>query len=76
MVKSNEGTKLLHMMRPAIQVIPEIETPVSTVGLWLCRSLKKPNKYGQPLLCWFICYAVRFHSMESSKTPILIPSTG
>ena len=49
MVKSNEGTKLLHMMRPAIQVIPEIETPVSTVLYDLFRSPSKLNKYGLPL---------------------------
>lgn len=31
MVKSDEGTKLLHMMRPIISVIPEIEAPVTAV---------------------------------------------
>lgn len=31
MGKSEEGSKLLHYMRPAISVIPEIETPVTTI---------------------------------------------
>lgn len=31
MVKSEEGTKLLHLMRPIISVIPEIEAPVTAV---------------------------------------------
>lgn len=31
MVKSEEGTKLLHLMRPVISVIPEVEAPATTV---------------------------------------------
>ena len=31
MVKAEEGTKLLHLMRPVISVIPEVEAPVTTV---------------------------------------------
>lgn len=76
MVKSNEGTKLLHMMRPAIQVIPEIETPVATVSLFLFRSPNKQSKSGQPLLSLFTYFVARFHSTESSRVMSLIPSTG
>lgn len=32
MVKSDEGTKLLYLLKPAINVIPEIETPTSAVA--------------------------------------------
>jgi hypothetical protein len=32
MVKTEEGTKLLHILRPAIALIPEVETPVGVVS--------------------------------------------
>ena len=76
MVKSNEGTKLLHMMRPAIQVIPEIEPPMSTVPLSSFRLLNKQNKYGLPLLSLFTYFVARSHSMESLKAQNLTPSIG
>lgn len=31
MVKSEEGTKLLHILKPAIAIIPEIEAPLGAV---------------------------------------------
>jgi hypothetical protein len=33
MVKAEEGTKLLHILKPAISIIPEIEAPLSAVTL-------------------------------------------
>jgi len=50
MRKSEEGTKLLHILRPAIVLIPEIEAPLGAVRYSLLRSLLIPNRYGQELL--------------------------
>lgn len=33
MVKSEEGTKLLNIIKPAIAIIPEVEAPLSAVNL-------------------------------------------
>jgi hypothetical protein len=46
MVKSEEGTKLLHILKPAISIIPEIEAPLGAVSYSLFRSLSTPNRFG------------------------------
>ena len=46
MVKSEEGTKLLHILKPAISIIPEIEAPLGAVRHCLFRSLLTPSKFG------------------------------
>jgi hypothetical protein len=46
MVKSEEGTKLLHILKPAISIIPEIEAPLGAVRDCLFRFLLTPSRFG------------------------------
>lgn len=64
MGKTEEGTKLLHILRPAIVLIPEIEAPLGAVQCRLFRSPSTPNKSGQASLCSSISFAVKSHSTE------------
>jgi|688.fasta_scaffold184364_5 hypothetical protein len=62
MGKTEEGTKLLHILRPAIVLIPEIEAPLGAVKYCLFRSPSTPSRSGQVSLCLSIYYAVKSHS--------------
>lgn len=76
MSKREEGIKLLHILKPAIAIIPEIEPPLGAVLSTLFRSPSTPSRSGPASLCSFICSAARSPSSESSRVTRLILSTG
>jgi len=76
MVKSEEGTKLLHILKPAISIIPEIEAPLAAVNVLSFRCLSRPSRSGLALLYSSISCAAKYHSMASLKANSPTPSTG
>lgn len=64
MVKSDEGTKLLQLLRPAIAVIPGIDPPMGAVSICLLRSPSRQNKYGRASWCFFTYYVAKFPYTE------------
>lgn len=76
MGKSEEGIKLLHILKPAIAIIPEIEPPLGAVLTTLFRSPSTLSRSGLASLCSSTCSAAKSPSSESSKVTRLIPSTG
>jgi hypothetical protein len=64
MGKSEEGTKLLQILKPAITLIPEIEAPLGAVNLHLFRFPSIPSRSGLESLYWFTFSAVKFHYSE------------
>lgn len=76
MSKSAEGTKLLHILKPAIAIIPEIEAPLGAVLECLFRCRLTQSRSGQASLCLSICSAAKFLSSASSRVTRPTPSTG
>lgn len=69
MVKSEEGTKLLSILKPAIGLIPEIETPIGVVSFET-----KQIWTGIVVLIYLLCCHIPLTA--SSRAKNLTPSIG